>query len=50
MGPQEAEVALLMDGAYEDNATREPAERLGFVPVVPPNPRRRQSWPLDRAL
>ena len=51
MGHQDAgDVALLMDGAYEDNATRELARRLGFVPVVPPNPQRRQPWPLDKAL
>jgi len=51
MGHQDAgDVALLMDCAYEDNATRELAQRLGFVPVVPPNPQRRQPWPLDKAL
>ncbi|WP_157866630.1 hypothetical protein [Aromatoleum aromaticum] len=39
MGQQEAgEVALLMDNAYVDNATRELAQQQGFVPVVPPNP------------
>lgn len=52
MGAQDpqAQVALLMDGAYEDNATRELARHLGFLPVVPPNPQRRQPWPLDEAL
>ena len=52
MGAQDeaAEVALLMDCAYEDNATRELARQMGFVPVVPPNPQRRQPWPLDKAL
>ena len=51
MGPQDeaAEVALLMDCAYQDNATRELAQRLGFVAVVPPSPKRRQPWPLDKA-
>ena len=39
-----------MDAAYEDNATRELAQRLGFVPVVPPNPQRRRPWALDKAL
>ena len=48
-GPQEAgEVALLMDSAYEGDATRELAEQLGFVPVVPPNPQRKQPWSLDK--
>ena len=43
MGPQEAgAVALLMDGAYQDNATRELAQAMGFVPVVPPSPKRRE--------
>ena len=50
-GPQEAgEVALLMDSAYEGDATRELAQRLGFVPVTPPNPKRREPWELDKAL
>lgn len=43
-------MALLMDCAYEDNATRELAQRLGFVPVVPPKPQRKQPWSLDKAL
>ena len=50
-GPQEAgEVALLMDSAYEGDATRELAQQLGFVPVVPPNPKRREPWELDKEL
>ncbi len=48
-GPHEAgEVALLMDSAYEGDATRELAQQLGFVPVVPPNPQRKQPWTLDK--
>lgn len=51
MGAQEAgAVALLMDGAYQNNATRELAHELGFVPVVPPSPNRREPWPLDKSL
>ena len=50
-GQQDAgEVALLMDSAYEGDATRELAQQLGFVPVVPPNPQRREPWELDKAL
>ncbi|CAN5269183.1 hypothetical protein BH10PSE16_BH10PSE16_20700 [soil metagenome] len=50
-GPQEVgQVALLMDSAYEGNATRELAQQLGFVPVVPANPQRHQAWELDKAL
>ena len=37
-----------MDCAYEGNETRTLARALGYVPVVPPNPRRRKSWRLDR--
>ncbi len=48
-GPQEAGVVeLLMDSAYEGQATRELAQQLGFVPVVPPNPRRKQPWVLNK--
>ena len=32
----------------EDNATRELAQQLGFVPVVPPSLQRRQPWALDK--
>ena len=39
-----------MDSAYQDNATRETALRLGWMPVVPPNPQRRQPWTYDRQL
>ena len=51
MGKQPAgQVALLMDSAYQDDATRELARQLGFVPVVPPRAQRRQPWELDKAL
>jgi hypothetical protein len=33
---------LLMDCAYEGNETRQLALDLGFIPIVPPNPRRVQ--------
>lgn len=36
--------------AYQDDATRELARQLGFVPVVPPSPQRRQPWEPDKAL
>jgi len=39
-----------MDSAYEGDATRELAQQLGFVPVVPSNPQRRQPCQLDKAL
>ena len=50
MDSQEAgAVALLMDSAYQDNATRELAQAMGFVPVVPPSPTRREPWLLEKA-
>lgn len=42
--------ALVMDCAYQGEATRRLACALGYVPVVPPNPQRRQPWEDDRAL
>lgn len=47
--PVQARVALLMDSAYQDDATRALAESRGFVAVVPPSPQRKQPWVLDRA-
>ena len=41
-------MVLLIDRAYEGDATRELAQALGFVPVVPPNPQRKQPWSLDK--
>ncbi|MHA7602662.1 transposase family protein [Alicycliphilus sp. T452] len=50
-GPREAgKVALLMDSAYEGDATRELARQLGFVPVVPAHPQRKRPWTLDKQL
>lgn len=48
--PEGCAVALLMDRAYEDNATRDLARSLGFTPVVPPNPRRLEPWEYDKEL
>ena len=39
-----------MDCAYQGNATRTLAFALGYVPVVPPNPQRRDPWEYDRVL
>ena len=50
-GPQEAgKAALLMDSACEGDATRELARQPGIVPVVPPNPQRREPWQFAKAL
>ena len=50
MGPHHGQLALLMDSAYEGNDMRELAHRMGFVPVVPPNPQRRRPWEYDKTL
>ena len=39
-----------MDSAYQDDAMRELAQDLGFVPVVPPNPQQCKPWEYDKAL
>lgn len=40
LGPHHgAQIALLMDSAYEGNDMRELAVSLGLQPVVPPSPR-----------
>ena len=50
LGPHHGRVALLMDRAYQDDATRELAISMGFIPVVPPNPHRIQPWEYDKKL
>jgi transposase len=39
-----------MDRAYEGDETRQLALELGFIPVVPPNPRRLAPWEYDRVM
>lgn len=41
---------LLMDRAYEDEATRQAALNSGFVPVVPPKRNRKSPWEYDKEL
>lgn len=48
MGIQKQLINLLMDCAYEGNATREIAKSNNFNPIVPAHPRRKQPWILDR--
>ncbi len=49
MGVQDAVIDLLMDSAYEGDATRECAKQRNFNPVVPPNPQRNNPWELDQS-
>jgi len=39
-----------MDSAYQDDATRALAQAQGLIPVVPPNPQRKQHWQYDKKL
>jgi len=48
LGPHHGRLALLMDSACQDDATRALVHRLGIAPVVPPNPQRRKPWEYDR--
>jgi transposase len=41
---------LAMDRAYEGDETRQLAEELGYIPVVPPNPNRLHPWEYDHFL
>jgi transposase len=43
-------VPMVMDRAYEGDATRQLVLQLGFEPVVPPHPNRRHPWVYDRGL
>ena len=49
-GPQEQPAYLLMDRAYEGDATRQLAVDLGYCPVVPPRRSRRVKWEYDKEL
>ena len=49
-GPVPAGLPLIMDGAYQGDETLDLARRLGYIPVVPPNPQRLRPWDYDRAL
>jgi len=42
--------ALVMDCAHQGDETRALASKLGFKPVVPPNPQRIKPWRYDKKL
>ena len=50
MGPQDDNVALVMDRAYPGDETRQLALDLGFTPVVPPLKTRTDPWEYDREM
>lgn len=41
---------VLMDRAYEGDATRNTAVKLGYIPVVPPKKNRKEPWVYDQIL
>ncbi len=43
-------IPLLMDRAYEGNATRQLVLELNMTPVVPPKSNRLDAWEYDREL
>src|ERR1035438_7569838 len=50
IGPLPAPLHLIMDRAYEDNATLQLALDFGFIPVVPPRHNRLEPWQYDKAM
>ena len=50
LGRMPRPIHLLMDRAYEGDATRQLALDLGYVPVVPPKQNRLTPWEYDRAM
>ncbi len=50
LGPQQDNLAMVMDRAYEGNQTRQLALELGFLPVVPPLSTRINPWEYSKEL
>ena len=50
LGNTAREVYLLMDKAYEGDATRSLAIKMGYTPVVPPKSNRKIPWEYDKTL
>jgi len=50
LGNTAREVYLLMDKAYEGDATRSLAIKMGYTPVVPPKNNRKIPWEYDKTL
>lgn len=50
LGPAPMPCNLAMDRAYEGNETQRLSRRLGYEPVVPPNPNRLKPWAYDKEL
>jgi len=50
LGNTSRNVYLLMDRAYEGDATRKLAVQMGYIPIVPPKDNRREPWEYDKIL
>lgn len=50
LGPQQGELHLVMDRAYQGDETRQLALALGYTPVVPPLNTRITPWEYDREM
>jgi len=50
LGSTEREVYLLMDKAYDGDATRNLATQMGYTPVTPPKSNRKNPWEYDKEL
>ena len=50
LGPQRGSPSMVMDRAYEGDATRQLASSLGYSVVVPPRRGRKVSWEYDEEL
>ena len=50
LGPQCGSPSMVMDRAYEGDATRQLASGLGYSVVVPPRKRRKVPWEYDEEL
>ena len=50
LGPQRGSPSVVMDRAYEGDATRQLASGLGYSVVVPPRKSRKVAWEYDEEL
>jgi transposase len=50
IGKAKRKTMLVMDRAYEDDATRLLAKKLNYVPIVPPRATRKFPWKYDKEL
>ena len=50
LGSTSRNIYLLMDKAYEGDATRKLSIQMGYTPVVPPKDNRKKPWEYDKTL